>query len=475
MLDDEHGTAHAARDHRDDAILAAGMLLWLAALVALWPAALSFGDEVGYIGQIKVFLTGHMRPSPGDPGIWFDLGTGPVAKFPPFVPLLLTPLYALAPRLVFASGVAAALALAFVTSRALRAWGHRSTWALLVLAHPTVIVIARTVMVDLMLAAFSVGAWWALRRGRSLLSAVLFAAVVCTKPTGLVIAPALLAGEALRVRQALGRRDRPTLARLGYAGLGIGAGIIVTVALNLLGAGQLWYAYSHAHQYLHGPAFRPSFFSRSAPVHAASLLLLPPLLLAGAVPLWRRRELGPLLVAAALGGLMCFYFFVDTGRSRFETLVLSQRLILPVVAFLLLGYADGLAALMARAARLWPLFAAALVLAPALTALAISTRHRRWQEPGKAALAVAETAVAERGSGELGLLHESIKVGLMFRGPTRIVAPEAAAGAPGVVLCSEQTSSYRTAPTERLASCALPGYDDLGARDSFHVLVRHGH
>jgi hypothetical protein len=45
---------------------------------------------------------------------------------------------------------------------------------------------------------------------------------------------------------------------------------------------------------------------------------------------------------------MCFYFFVDHGRTKIETLVLAPRLLLPAVAFLLVGYAEMAAGLAAR-------------------------------------------------------------------------------------------------------------------------------
>jgi hypothetical protein len=168
---------------------------------------------------------------------------------------------------------------------------------------------------------------------------------------------------------------------------------------------------------------------------------------------------------------------------------------LPVVAFLLVGYADNLSALAGWLGRRWsaaavpgppatggpwslrsalPLklpFTLLCVLAPALVALAISARHRRWQAPGRAALTAAVTLVREVGGREIGLTPDALKVGMLFRGPTPLVLE--GRGGPRVVLCSEQSSSYRT-PANMSNACALPGYAESSARGGFHVLVRPG-
>jgi len=449
--------------------LAIGMFLWVLALAAFWPLSLSFADEVGYVGQAKLLLEGHMRPLPDSPGVWVVTPQGPIPQYPLLVPLLIMPLLAVTPRLVFISGVLAALGIVWVASRALRAWGRSPQWALIVLAHPTVVIVARTVMSDLLLAAFAVGAWWAIRRDRRITTLVLLLLLVATKPTGFLIALALVVGEAAHMARAILARDRAAFVRLGWASAGLAIGLMAAMALNLATSGKLWFAYNHS--FLGTPPFWPVYFPTTAPRHVASLLLMPPLLLGGLWPFWRRRDYGPLLVIGGFGLMMCFYFFVDTGRNGLETLILSPRLILPVVAFLLIGYADGLATLAARfgkAASPPHLFAALLMVAPALVAVAISARHRRWQEPNAAALAATSDLTATLGVHELGLNAAALKAGLLYPGHTALV--RGARNAPEVVLCKTRSPSYR-APDERL-NCDLPGYEERLDITNFRVLVR---
>jgi len=453
---------------RADLLLAAGMLLWVAVLLARWPLALSFGDEVGYVGQVRLLLDGRVHPLPESPGVWLATAHGRVTKFPLLLPLLVTPLFAVTPRLVFASGVLAALALCFVASRVLKAWGRSPLWGLVFLAHPTVVILARTVMADLLLAAFAVGAWWALRRGRGVLGGSLIALVVGTKAIGFFVAMGLVAGEALRAWGAIARREPGAREQLVRAVAGLVSGMVFTSALNVVTTGEPGFVYDQAHQYLGTPQFWPRYFPTSAPAYATALALLPPLLVAGAWPFWRRREFGPLAVIAGLTALMCFYFFVDRGRTRLETLVLAPRLILPVVAFLLVGYADLLAGLAERAPRAAPALAALLVVAPALVCLAVSSRHRAWQEGEAAAVAEAARAVQAARAPELGLTGNASKAALLY--PGRVSMYVAGVHEPDVVLCNAGSESYRDPAS--IVTCALPGYEERAARDAFHVFVR---
>jgi hypothetical protein len=468
----KHALERATSGLRADLLLTLGALLWLVALLARWPLAVSFGDEVGYLAEVRMMLDGRLRPLAESPGVWVITDHGAVSKFPLLLPLILTPLFAIHPRLVFAAGAAAALGLMVVASRILKAWGRSPLWALIVLAHPSIVIMARTVMADLPLATFGVASWWALRRGRRVATLVAFALVIATKATGFAIAVVLLAGEAARCREEIRQRDRPTLRRLAWAAGGIGAGVALTAGLNLLSIGRLWFVYREAHAYLAEPSFWPTHLRTSARAHIASLLLLPPGLIIGAWPFWKRRELGPLLVALGLPAMMCFYFFIDTGRQMLETLVMSPRLILPAVAFLLVGYADcaaGLARFVPPVARSLAVWAG--VLGPAVLGFAVSARHRAWQEPSAMALAEASRIISARGGGErqeLGLTHAATKAGVLFPGSISWVGING--NHPDVVVCSTQSSSYRM--PGQTASCDLPGYDDAVDSGTFHVLTR---
>jgi hypothetical protein len=460
-----HAERGSPRRASFDPVLAAGMLVWVAALAALWPASLSFGDEVGYVGQARLFLQGRIHPLPYSPGVWLNTTHGLIPKFPLLMPLLLTPFLAISPSLLFASGVLAALAMAWVMSRALMAWGRSPRWALLVLAHPSIVLIARTVMADLVLSALAVSAWWALRSRKSAMAATLLMLVVGIKPTGILIALALSTGEWVR-----SRGDRSAARSLAWGAAGMVAGVIVTAILNLVACGHLWFGYGDALATLGIPTWSPRYLLSSAPTYLTSLLLLPPLLLpAGVWVLWRRREHGPLLVVLGLTGMMCMYLFVDTGRSRIETLVLAPRLLLPVFGFLILGYADGLASVADRLPRLAPGFAGGLVLLPAVVAVSVSMPHHRWQKSGAAALSAATDRIASLGGGRLGLTYEATKAGLLYGGETAMVSKNLPQP-PSVALCSTRDPSYRA--SFRLAHCDLAGYQEDAAFSDFHVLVR---
>jgi hypothetical protein len=434
-------------------------------LLVRWPVGLSFGDEVGYVGQMRLILEGRLHPSAGDPGVWVQTLHGEVAKFPYLVPLLEAPLFAIAPRLVFVPSVLAAVALSFLAARILRSWGRDSAWGLVVLAYPPVVLIARTAMTDLILATTIVGAWWAMRRERPAMASTLLGATIAVKAVGFVLVAALLTGEAARTLARFRRGERPTLRPFLHFACGALAGFAVSVSLNLAANGTPWSVYDQAHSYLHTPSFWPQYLRTSAPAHIASLLLAPPLLIAGVWPLWQRREYGPLVLIATLVSMMCFYFFVDRGRSFLETLFMSPRLILPAAAFLLIGYAD----LLARLGDRFPPdpWRALAILTPAALCLTISTIHRRWQAPGATALSAVSRLAETAPSADVGLTWSAVKTAIFYRGSITVLDEQRR---PQIVLCSTHYASYRD-PNEQF-SCSFPGYKDRMNVAEFHLLTR---
>jgi hypothetical protein len=148
-------------------------------------------------------------------------------------------------------------------------------------------------------------------------------------------------------------------------------------------------------------------------------------------------------------------------------MILSPRLILPAVSFLLIGYADLLAGLAARLPSLRPAQAPLLIGVPALIGLTISVRHHRMQEPNAVALAAATTVASQVGETELGLSESAFKAGMLFNGRTSSVE---GGHRPAVILCNTHSASYRKA--EYAIRCELPGYDARVDGDGFRVLVR---
>ncbi|HET6284001.1 MAG TPA: hypothetical protein VFH73_23800 [Polyangia bacterium] len=464
MADGFYPRTPAPRDWTN-VLFFAGIASWIVAMLITWPLSLSFGDEIGYVGQAKLFLEGRLHVAANTPGVWVRTPNGLVAQYTLMVPLLITPLLALLPRAVFISGAAAAVGLAWIGGRALRSWGRNPLWALIILAHPTIVIISRTVMSDLLLAFFAVAAWWSLRNDRRIVTVLSFVALTATKPIGFLLGLALVVGEGATMWRALQIRQPAALSRMRLGVVAFAAGLAATVASNLVSTGKLWFGYNLA--FLGTPPFWFRYLTVSGPVHLLSVLLNPPLLIAGVWTFWRQRDFGPLLVIFGMGTMMSFYYFVDFGTNWFESLVLSPRLILPVIAFLMIGYTNALAALWERLGRRQRSAVPVLLLLPALIALGIGTRHRKWQEPMAKALAAASVIARRVGAPELWLTDNACKAGLLYDGPTRLLD---ATSNPAVILCSTRPASYRQ--PMGTYTCDLPGYRSEAAADGFEVLVR---
>jgi hypothetical protein len=466
---------------RDDVFFVVGVVLWVAVIVATWPRALSFVDEVGYVGRTKLLLEGHLSYVPGSPGLWLETDRGRVGVYPLLQSLLLAPFAAFWPRAMFALGVCEAVFLAVLARAILKSWGKSPLWAGLVLAYPTIAILARTTMADLGLATATLAGWWALRRGRRVATVAWLAILVALKPTGAVLALGVVAGEALSSRAALRARDPAAWRRVAWGVAGGAGGLVIVVAGNLLSNGRAWFDLPRAHD---GPLFELAALPRVAPLHAATILAVPPLLGLGALAYWRRRELGPLVASAGFFAMMCVYYFVDVGVNRVETLVLAPRLLLPVVTFLLVGYAALLDDLAARVGATRPAdgdappsprpaLAAALFVLPLAVVSGVSLAHTRSQRDMGIVRDVASAVADAHGEHTLGVTPLALKAGLLHEGPTRLYDP--AGDRPAAVFCSEVWPSHRAGARRagaHPASCELPGYHPINARGGFFALAR---
>ncbi len=453
-------------------LFALGAAAWLVALLLKWPAGLSFSDEIGYVGQARLFLEGRIRSTPWSPGIWNPTPNGNVAQYPLLVPLLLVPLFAISPRAIFLIGALPAIGLAWTAGRVLKSWGTSSCWALIFLAHPTVVILARTAMSDLLLAALALGAWWSLRNHRRVFAILLIAATMAARPTGVPIAAAIIAGELFDA----GRRSPTPFAvtsqvKTGIVGFALGLALVLTS--NALATGTVWFGYNFRPGI---PSFRPSYILRTAPAYLRAILLNPPLLLLGLYPLWRRGLVAPLFVIASFGALMSFYVWVDWAPTWSESVVMSERLILPIVTFLMIGYAAGLSRLAARL-HLTAVAKLLLVVAPAVVAFKIGSRHHLWQQPMQEARQAATALAQQVGSNELGLTYASSKAGLLFPGKTTWIVKNGPR--PPVLLCATHGNSYRTfaagvVDRDPCDSVAYEGYHRVSVLDGFVLLQRDG-
>ena len=441
----------------------------LAALLVLalarWPESLSYSDEVGYVGQARVLLSGRISPTASDPGVFErQEGGGLVSRYPLFAPLLIAPLVALDPRTVFALGIASLLAVLWIAASILDRWRHPRALALLFAVHPTFVVLGFTTMVDLFLVAVTLAAF-ALGEQRPRLAALPYALMVLAKPVGVLIAAALVCGSAI-ARWKASRAAGPAVRGAVWPVLGISVGGIAAVSLNWLSWQHLGYSYDALHEHLGGPVFSLTYLARTAPVYLLSLaVLFPGMLILGPWGLWRRRCYGPLLAVVGLIVLMASYFFFDHGRSRLETVVLAQRLILPASAFLILGYADVLAPLFRRA-TVARVLSISLVVTSAMVVFAVGTRLRGWQRDAHDAVGSARDELARRNADTLGTTESAMKAALMYRGP--VVLVRAASASPPVVICNVASGSYRF---DMGRSCDLPGYEPVTAHGTFRVLA----
>jgi hypothetical protein len=160
-------------------------------------------------------------------------------------------------------------------------------------------------------------------------------------------------------------------------------------------------------------------------------------------------------------------------------MVLSPRLILPVVAFLLVGYGALLDELARRflgarafddAGRARPWLGIVLVALPVVVCAGVSARHASFQAPMGRALAIASGVADARGH-ELGLTENASKVGVLYHGRTTMYDET---NRPAVVLCNEGSGSHRFGGDHQ--SCALAGYHEIGREAGLVVLARpEGH
>jgi len=408
-----------------------------------WPSTLWFRDEAGYVGQARLLLDGRLRPDRASVVHAWDTPRGPIAEYPFAFPALIALPFAVTPRGVFAVAAGTALLLGWATSRKLEAWGGREpAWGFALLLLPPVLLFSRTAMADVPLAALSMLAWVAPSFGA-------FAALTLIKPIGILVAVGLIVGDLAA--------GRPAKA-LAPALLGASAGIAATLALNYAATGSIAYAYVRSES-----GFGAKFLATSGLAHLKTLLLVPPGLMLGAIPLWRRREFGALGACGLVVVAMSCFSFVDAGRGAIESLIVAPRLILPAVVLLGVGWIDGIARFVPARAVRWCV--AALLFAGAFATGAVLEARAR---PRHDALAAAEAALTERGGGVLGLGDAAFEAGLLSRYP--VVWAEPGAIDVPVVLCASTVESFR-APSASV-SCALAGYEEIHRIDPYRVLVR---
>jgi len=443
-----------------------GLALWIVATAVTWPSTLTFYDGVGYVGQARNLSQGRLLPGPETPGVWVETPDGYVPRYPLLLPLALTPLFAISPYLVFVVGALAAVALAIVGAVILDRFRGEPFWGLVFLIHPTLALMSRTVMTDLALSVFALSSWWALHRRRRLASIVLFALLVSIKPTGIPIALILVSFEALRF---VTRHRRGQLLQEGWpllaAIVGCAIGGLTVAGLNLMATGTLGYGYSWAH--LGRTTFSLEYLPSSGLTHVRSLIAVPPLLIAGLWSLWKRGAGGAALAAVGLVGLSSSYWFVDRAPGL-ANLIVAPRLILPAVAFLLLGYVDIVGGIAERLGVTRLACWIVVVLAPAV-ALSLGIVHGQREAPMVRARAAAMHTAEDYPAGPIGVTFPAMKTGMLI--PSEILWFGTGDSRPCVVLCNTASESLRNPGS---FDCGSEGYDEEIRIDSYTILVERG-
>jgi 4-amino-4-deoxy-L-arabinose transferase-like glycosyltransferase len=322
------------RPHAGSArFLIAGILIFAATYVALYPRVTAIADEDAYLTQAWLFRSGRLsyEGSPIPPSLMTVAeGARLVSKYPPGNTLWLLPFTLAGWRGVFASGLVLAVAgtiLFFLVLRRLDPVADPAL-ALLWLCYPTVVLFSRTVMSDLLAATAVLLALYALlRRGNWLVVAGLaLGFAVLVRYSNAILVPVFL---------VLALRPRPGRARAAAL---LGTGLVPFVAL----AG--WYntvafgAPLAFPMYLTG-FFAPVFFPGNAGYYAVNLLLLYPLMLVAPFFAGRGRRLLLGLPAAAVLLVYCFFSFIHESPNLAERLLLGMRYLLPALPFFILAWA----------------------------------------------------------------------------------------------------------------------------------------
>ena len=151
------------------------------------------------------------------------------------------------------------------------------------------------------------------KRGRAIATIASPVILAVLKPTGAVLALAIVVGEML-TSAALRARDGAAWRRVG-AGIAGAPRARAVARANRIGTGT-FRSVGYETFFEKTPPFALSYASARLPTHLTTLLFMPPLLVAGAWPFWRTRDFGPLLVVGGYLAMMCVYVF---GPTRVRT------------------------------------------------------------------------------------------------------------------------------------------------------------
>jgi hypothetical protein len=431
--------ARAARPELLAAIVAALLyLIW-------YPPTFGIIDESTYLSTAYVYRAGTIHADvAGVASIGgVESGGHTVAKFAPLWPLVLAPFTAAGWRGAFAANLLLYLAGFVLFARLVRGAGLPRWTALLYLAHPTLLVYARTLMSDVAAGVPVLAAWLLWRRGGRGAAAgagfLLGVSVLVRYTNVILVVLFVIAAGVDAARHAAGARRRIGPLLLGGTPPAIVLAVYDQIAFGTWWRGSAGYRDDRAGIGMSGQ-FGWQVLGSGLEHYVTALLVVLPLLLLG-VLLYRGRDRVMLrIVTLGFTLFFCFYYYRDRGEGFLATAVVGQRFLIPVLPLYLLAYAEVLDRAV-RAARVPGRWVGAGVAAAALAVtVAVHVRHDaalRAVDARRRALyaATEDGAVVLCDTEARKLLHDvwgaRTPVRVEFRGRWEIPAPAASgAGAP---------------------------------------------
>jgi hypothetical protein len=300
-----------------------------------YPCTHGIEDEVGFINQAIVWSRGAISAE----GAGFDhlddfveREGRHVAWRNPGRSLLILPFLALGGvSAVFVSGAVVHLLLTGTVALTLARLGKRPLGAALVLCHPTLAVYSRTIMGD---EPAALG-----------LSCALLAFVATSRP-GLWVGTGVGAAAVMRYQVgvvlpffALAILTAPHVVARGrqalYCMLAGGAFGVTLITYNL-------YLYGNPTGLVGQGSFSPHYVGRNLAFYSVTLLVVWPLMLLGPGFDCSRARPAVLAISAPLLTLTSGWYYHDHNPSWAHTLVIGQRLIIPIIPGLVVTYASWL-------------------------------------------------------------------------------------------------------------------------------------
>jgi 4-amino-4-deoxy-L-arabinose transferase-like glycosyltransferase len=293
-----------------------------------YPVALTNYDEVSYLRQAATFAAGSTTVDTIDPATGLHRKVHP-SDYPPGTSALMTPfVWIVGWRGAFLLGLVALLAAVLFTAKWISDAGGSPLFALIVLAYPPTLVIARTAMSDVPSAALvAAGLWlfWPANGStwRRLAAGFIAGVSLCLREPNAILFAFFFAG-------ALFRRER-RVAALVIGGL---AGVICRLLSVWIVYGDPLYAKNH------GYGFTGLFAQQNLLMYLAALLLMVPGGLISAI-LYRGRR-WPELVSTALGFTLVFVLwnYNASPSSGLKQWVLAPRFFIPLLPILAFAMAQ---------------------------------------------------------------------------------------------------------------------------------------